>query len=679
MGGSARTVMPGPQLVPKDRLDSWKEIATYLSRGERTVQRWEREEGLPVHRLTHQKQGSVFAYKEELDAWWESRRSRLGSNGQAADAKPRVRRWAIPAMVAGAALLVALGAWLWFRGAPVPGSAHVVPLTASPGLEIYPSISPDGNQVAFTWSGEKLDNYDIYVKMIGPASPVRLTTAPAEDISPAWSPDGRWIAFIRLSPAGVMDGLYVIPPMGGTERKIADIMMEYVPRTLHVPVLAWTPDSKQILVGAQGPQYGKGTLASVSLETGEKRWLLAPKGKEVRDVAPAISPDGSRLSFLRCTSTSTCDVHVAWIKDDYRTVSEPKRLTFDERFANSPVWLAGGNELLYTSGDAWQGRGLYRIAASGRNGGPHRLSLAGEDVHGVSVSPKGNRVVFTREQVDTNIWQLKLDAAGGTAGKPEQLIVSTRREFAPALSPKGDKIVFGSDRSGSLELWLANRDGSNPVQLTTSGERQSAGPSWSPTGDFIAFTSSHKNVSEVRVIGTSGGPQRRVTAGGRDEGMPAWSRDGKFLYLVSDKAGKSTLWKVPAQAGSKDQPVQVSHQPAATQGFESPDGKFVYFGSNPSTLWRVPASGGTETQVAGVNLKGGLALCRLGIYYFSASDDYRTMTLYFKPYAGGESKRVATMPTYVYGPITASEDGRTVLFAEIDDLASDLMLAEDFS
>jgi hypothetical protein len=122
MGGTARTAIPGPQLVPKDRLDSWKEIATYLSRGERTVQRWEREEGLPVHRLTHQKQGSVFAYKEELDAWWESRRALLGSNGQAAEAKPRVRRWAIPAMVAGAALLVALGAWLWPGGASVVGS-----------------------------------------------------------------------------------------------------------------------------------------------------------------------------------------------------------------------------------------------------------------------------------------------------------------------------------------------------------------------------------------------------------------------------------------------------------------------------------------------------------------------------------------------------------------------------
>ena len=56
------------------RLDSWKEIASYLRRGIRTVQRWEREEGLPVHRLDHAKRGSVYAIRNELTAWWESRR-----------------------------------------------------------------------------------------------------------------------------------------------------------------------------------------------------------------------------------------------------------------------------------------------------------------------------------------------------------------------------------------------------------------------------------------------------------------------------------------------------------------------------------------------------------------------------------------------------------------------------
>ncbi len=62
-----------------DRLDSWKEIAAYLKRGARTVQRWEREQGLPVHRLVHDKLGSVYAYQPELEAWWRSREAELAN------------------------------------------------------------------------------------------------------------------------------------------------------------------------------------------------------------------------------------------------------------------------------------------------------------------------------------------------------------------------------------------------------------------------------------------------------------------------------------------------------------------------------------------------------------------------------------------------------------------------
>jgi len=55
-----------------DRLDSWKEIASHLKRTVRTVQRWERHEGLPVHRHFHQRANSVYARKSELDEWWNT-------------------------------------------------------------------------------------------------------------------------------------------------------------------------------------------------------------------------------------------------------------------------------------------------------------------------------------------------------------------------------------------------------------------------------------------------------------------------------------------------------------------------------------------------------------------------------------------------------------------------------
>src|SRR5438270_13125103 len=67
------------ELAPErgNRLDSWKEIATYLKRGVRTVQRWEQEAGLPVHRLLTEKRGVVHAYTSEIDSWWQARSSIL--------------------------------------------------------------------------------------------------------------------------------------------------------------------------------------------------------------------------------------------------------------------------------------------------------------------------------------------------------------------------------------------------------------------------------------------------------------------------------------------------------------------------------------------------------------------------------------------------------------------------
>src|ERR1039458_4592965 len=66
------TMVHSPDPAAEGRLDSWKEVAAYLKRGARTAQRWEREKGLPVHRLRPDKPGSVFAFRSELDAWWSS-------------------------------------------------------------------------------------------------------------------------------------------------------------------------------------------------------------------------------------------------------------------------------------------------------------------------------------------------------------------------------------------------------------------------------------------------------------------------------------------------------------------------------------------------------------------------------------------------------------------------------
>ncbi len=113
----------------------------------------------------------------------------------------------------------------------------------SPEWQRYPSFSPDGNHVAFTWTGPKQDNPDIYVQQIGAGSPLRLTTDPGNDYNPVWSPDGRSIAFLRRQSEAGRSELRLIPPLGGPERKLAEIRVRGGTFAAP-PYLAWCPDSR---------------------------------------------------------------------------------------------------------------------------------------------------------------------------------------------------------------------------------------------------------------------------------------------------------------------------------------------------------------------------------------------------------------------------------------------------
>jgi TolB-like protein len=111
----------------EDRLDSWKEIATYLSRDVTTVQRWERREGMPVHRHLHDKRGSVYALTEELDLWMQSRRLSeadpenqpepeqppIEQSPKGATAPRKARLWL--ALTAALCVCFLVAAWLTFR------------------------------------------------------------------------------------------------------------------------------------------------------------------------------------------------------------------------------------------------------------------------------------------------------------------------------------------------------------------------------------------------------------------------------------------------------------------------------------------------------------------------------------------------------------------------------------
>jgi adenylate cyclase len=102
--GEVPPPIPIGESRPDNFLDSWKEIAAYLGREVRTVQRWEKKEGLPVHRQIHEKLSTVYAYKSEIDAWWRGRSAKLASkaeNGELTEG-PRIVSWPTRTQIPGA-------------------------------------------------------------------------------------------------------------------------------------------------------------------------------------------------------------------------------------------------------------------------------------------------------------------------------------------------------------------------------------------------------------------------------------------------------------------------------------------------------------------------------------------------------------------------------------------------
>jgi hypothetical protein len=178
--------------------------------------------------------------------------------------------WALAAL----AILFAAGAGIWFRflrpvSRPAP-ELKVVPLTSYPGIQITPALSPDGKQVAFSWDGEKGDNFDIYVKLVDAGTPLRLTTNPAVEYAPAWSPDGRYIAFYRESGAG--GAIFMVPALGVRSEDWAN-----QPRHGGLAqTLSWSPDGKFSAPRTESRELTSLASSRAFVETGERQRLTLP-------------------------------------------------------------------------------------------------------------------------------------------------------------------------------------------------------------------------------------------------------------------------------------------------------------------------------------------------------------------------------------------------------------------
>jgi eukaryotic-like serine/threonine-protein kinase len=547
---------------------------------------------------------------------------------------------------------------------PIP---KITPLTSLPGEEFRAAFSPDGNQLAFDWNGQKEDNYDIYTKFVDDTTLLRLTTHPGRDFGAVWSPDGRQIAFLRsLYPDRVNDAmeLYLVSALGGAERRL----VEGIQVEPHAS-LSWSPDGKFLAFADDGATGGADSIFLLEVATGAKRKMTEPPAQTDGDATPAFSPDGKQVAFIRWVTSSVSDIYFVPIVG-----GEPQRLTFDKANTRGLVWMPEGDEIIFAS----QRRGissLWRISA--RGGEPELLEAIGASAQYPAIAPRGDRLVFTRLINDTNIYRTDLTTPVIRRPAGAQFIASTLEDDSPQYSPDGKSIVFGSTRSGSLEIWLCDSEGGQLRQLTNLGGPLVGTPRWSPDGRQIVFDSRSEGNADIYAISVDGGAPRRLTTEAAEDVVPSWSRDGRWIYFCSNRGGERQVYKMPAAGG---QALQLTTQ-GGFEGFESPDGQFFYFTKNTydSTLWRISVTGGQETLAFNSDRKiyrRGWALANQDIYFASSEsviEFFNLATGKITPVATTEKRLARWIPS-----LTVSPDGKHMLYTQIDQQGGDLMLMENF-
>jgi dipeptidyl aminopeptidase/acylaminoacyl peptidase len=261
------------------------------------------------------------------------------------------------------------------------------------------------------------------------------------------------------------------------------------------------------------------------------------------------------------------------------------------------------------------------------------------------------------------------------------LIASTAHDSSPRFSVDGKKIAFASQRSGANEIWLADSDGRNQVQLTRFGRALNGTPRWSPDSRWIALDSRVDGQPEIYVISVDGGSPRRMTTDPAEDIVPAWSHDGRWIYFCSNRSGDYQLWKMPSAGGA---PRQITRQ-GGFAALESPDGKFLYYAKSRTApgIWKVAVDGGEESPViedAGGAVSRYFDIMRNGICYVPEKPNPRPPILFFD-FASKQTRVVATMEKpvlRVWAGLAVSPDERSILVTQVDSSISDLMLVENF-
>jgi Tol biopolymer transport system component len=568
-----------PPAGERRRLDSWKEIAAYLGRGIRTVQRWEREEGLPVHRLAHADRGSVFADSTELTEWWKSREI-------APAAKPS------PAVDA-------------------PPNSRLQRVTTTTAATFWPSLSSDGRMVVYVSdAGQDGATPQVWLQQVG-GSAVQLTTGMRECAEPAFSHDDTRVIF--TASADSTRHVYEVPTFGGQPRVLKRMARgaRFAPDGKRLVYLAIDSHDAVRIVSADGDEHVVPTgLVDVEFATWSddcRHLLVVGHPDRSADLDCWIVPvdggapvDTGVFRQSRQRGSIIVSMAVAWTGDAifFTAAGRQGVHLWRQRVSPTTFEASGSPELMTPGADsaffptvARRQLGFVGVHADTNmwsvgidletglaQGQPRRLTRGGGLVSSFSVSSDGNTLAYFGAGSSGAAPRIRdvrrgtdavLEGEGGdNRGFPvisldgKRLAFGTlvagppvrRPVFVANLADGASRLIF-EDCGGRPRLWLDDElllaetfgaglnsfvvlDTRKATQrpLLSSRERRLSNPRLSPDAQWLAFDATLPGGSpSVLLARLDDGHAAEETAWIRvetDASHPFWSRDGRLLYYL---------------------------------------------------------------------------------------------------------------------------------------------------
>jgi Tol biopolymer transport system component len=668
---------PPSERMPDDRLDSWKEIAAFLNRDVTTVQRWEKREGMPVHRHLHDRMGSVYASRAELDAWTQSRNPRpTQENGNGVVPSPPTAppiaitpsptRWKVTLLLAlaVAALVIGAGFWLhrteYFWRNPLT-DAHFQPVTDFGGTEQSAAVSRDGHFIAFL--SDRDGPMDVWVTQAGSGQFHNLTRGSARGIvNPSvralgFVPDGSAVTFWVRKQEGSSGGnisVWAVPTLGGEPRTYLEGVAEY----------DWSPDASRLAYHTPGP--GDPLFVSDGApRPGDRPILTAPPG--LHSHFPLWSRDTAFLYFVQGEIPDKLDI---WRIPSAGGV--PERMTYHNARVSHPVFL-DSQTLMYLAGDA-DGSGPFLYSMDVDHRIPHRLTSGLDRYMSLAATADGRRLLLSVASPKTTLWRLQMTDSPTEASAPAPIPLTTSTGFSPRLGP--NYLLYLSRTGTGENIWkLAN--GTSTQLWSGEGARVIGGPTSSPDGQNVAFSVSQHGQTLLYAMRSDGTNARTVAGSLQLRGAPAWAPDGLSVITAEEENGVPHLVRVPLDGRSPTSFVRdYSVDPVW-----APDGSFlVYSGPDIGTTLYLKAvtPEGEPYTLPPVKLTRGarhLAFLPGGKSLVVLRGDLQHKNFWLIDWKTGMEQQLTNLPAdFEINDFDISPDGREIVLERVQDRSEIVML-----